>query len=393
MTDRAPEHLDPAREWAPIDYDAPPPPDPEFEPAPEHDPFLESGLHAEHGSVEPHAPAASRDRFPAPTASAPRRAAAPAGGSAQELLERVWGYDEFRGDQREIVEHVIAGGDALVLMPTGGGKSLCYQLPALARRGTGIVISPLIALMHDQVDALEQLGVRAAYLNSTLGLDERRLVEQRFVAGEIDLLYLAPERLQASMPLLQRGEIGLFAIDEAHCVSQWGHDFRPEYLQLGVLGEQWPEVPRIALTATATVATRDEIVERLGLHGARRFVSSFDRPNIFYRIVPKDRAREGLARFIEAEHAGQAGVVYCLSRKSVEQTAQFLADARTASSWSPRSPSAWASTNPMSASSPTSICPARSRATTRRPVEPAVTASRRRPGSPMVCRTSCSCAA
>jgi ATP-dependent DNA helicase RecQ len=246
--------------------------------------------------------------------------------TAQQVLEQVWGYPEFRGQQAEIIDAVVQGRDALVLMPTGGGKSLCYQVPALVREGTGVVISPLIALMQDQVDALGQLGVRAAYLNSTLDIDERRLVEQQYIAGELDLLYLAPERLQATIPLLQRGNISLFAIDEAHCVSQWGHDFRPDYLQLSMLHEQWPDVPRIALTATATLATRDEIVERLGLDGAAKFVSSFDRPNIQYRIVPKDRARDSLHKFIKAEHPGDAGIVYCLSRKSVEQTAEYLSD-------------------------------------------------------------------
>lgn len=245
---------------------------------------------------------------------------------AAEVLSRVFGYDAFRGDQARIIDTVVGGGDALVLMPTGGGKSLCYQIPALVRPGTGIVISPLIALMQDQVDALGALGVRAAFLNSTQGADERRRVETAYVAGELDLLYLAPERLSvpSTLALLDRGTIALFAIDEAHCVSSWGHDFRPDYLTLAVLGERWPGVPRIALTATATEATRAEIVSRLGLGGASTFVSSFDRPNIEYRIVTKDKPRDQLLELLRTEHAGDSGIVYCLSRKSVDETAQFL---------------------------------------------------------------------
>ncbi|MGO2111083.1 MAG: DNA helicase RecQ [Pseudoclavibacter sp.] len=244
--------------------------------------------------------------------------------SALEVLRRTFGFDEFRGEQAEIIRQVASGGDAVVLMPTGGGKSLCYQIPSLIREGTGVVVSPLIALMQDQVEALGQLGVRAAYLNSTLSLDERREVERAYVAGELDLLYLAPERLAGAADLLDRGNLALFAIDEAHCVSQWGHDFRPDYLQLGVLGERWPDVPRIALTATATLQTREEIAERLHLTAAPMFVSSFDRPNIQYRIAPKQDARGQLLRILQNEHDGEAGIVYCLSRASVEKTATWL---------------------------------------------------------------------
>ena len=245
---------------------------------------------------------------------------------ALEVLSRVFGYDSFRGRQQEIIDHVTAGGDALVLMPTGGGKSLCYQIPALLRDGTGIVISPLIALMQDQVDALRALGVRAGFLNSSQAPGERREVEADFVAGRLDLLYLAPERLrtESTLRLLDRGTISLFAIDEAHCVAQWGHDFRPDYLELSALHERWPAVPRIALTATATEATRTEIAQRLNLTGARHFVSSFDRPNIQYRIVPKNEPRRQLLGLIRAEHPGDAGIVYCLSRASVDATTEFL---------------------------------------------------------------------
>jgi ATP-dependent DNA helicase RecQ len=247
---------------------------------------------------------------------------------AHELLQRVFGYREFRGPQREIVDHLVAGGDCLVLMPTGGGKSLCYQIPALLREGTALVVSPLIALMQDQVDALRQLGVRAAFLNSSLAGEEAAAVERALVGGELNLLYVAPERLLTSrfLDLLDRSRLALFAIDEAHCVSQWGHDFRPEYRQLDVLHARWPQVPRIALTATADAPTRAEIVERLGLEDARQFVSSFDRPNIRYRVVQKNNARRQLLDFVQ-DHRGEAGIVYCLSRRKVEDTAAALCEA------------------------------------------------------------------
>jgi ATP-dependent DNA helicase RecQ len=247
---------------------------------------------------------------------------------AQRILHRVFGYESFRGQQEDIIRHVCDGGDALVLMPTGGGKSLCYQIPALVRDGTGVVISPLIALMQDQVDALRQLGVNAGYLNSTQDIEQRREVERSFVMGQLDVLYLAPERLRtdSTVRLLDRGKISVFAIDEAHCVSQWGHDFRPDYLELSMLHERWPDVPRIALTATATQATREEIAIRLKLAGAKMFVSSFDRPNIQYRIVPKNEPKKQLLSFLRTEHPGDAGIVYCLSRDSVEKTAAWLVE-------------------------------------------------------------------
>jgi len=245
---------------------------------------------------------------------------------ALHLLQTVFGYPAFRGQQGQIVEHVGNGGDALVLMPTGGGKSLCYQIPAMIRDGVGVVVSPLIALMQDQVDALAEVGVRAAFLNSTQTYEEAARIERLVRTNQIDLLYVAPERLltQRCFDLLQDSQIALFAIDEAHCVSQWGHDFRPEYIKLSVLHEQFPTVPRIALTATADQLTRDEIIHRLALNDAAQFVSSFDRPNIRYQIVEKTNGRKQLLDFITTEHAGDCGIVYCLSRKKVEETAEFL---------------------------------------------------------------------
>jgi ATP-dependent DNA helicase RecQ len=246
-----------------------------------------------------------------------------------QLLHAVFGHAGFRPHQEDIVSHLVEGGDALVIMPTGGGKSLCYQLPALVREGTGIVVSPLIALMHDQVVALKQLGVRAEYLNSSLTAEEARRVENALLAGELDLLYVAPERLltERFLGLLDRAQTALFAIDEAHCVSQWGHDFRPEYVQLSVLHERYPNIPRIALTATADAPTRAEIAERLQLQDARHFVTGFDRPNIRYHVrAEASGAREALLRFIREKHAGEAGIVYCLSRKRVDEVAAWLND-------------------------------------------------------------------
>ncbi|WP_448207320.1 DNA helicase RecQ [Azospirillum sp. sgz302134] len=245
---------------------------------------------------------------------------------ALEVLRSVFGYSAFRGQQADIIAHVIRGGDALVLMPTGGGKSLCYQVPALVRDGVTVVVSPLIALMRDQVTALRELGVRAAFLNSSLDAAEAREVERAMVRGEIDLVYVAPERLVTPrfLDLLDRTKLALFALDEAHCVSQWGHDFRPEYLQLSILHERHPTVPRIALTATADAQTRAEIKEKLGLTEARVFLSSFDRPNITYRVVPKKSERQQMLAFLRENHPEDAGIIYCMSRAKVEEVANWL---------------------------------------------------------------------
>src|SRR6202795_2540757 len=264
--------------------------------------------------------------MPVPATGSARNAKSP---NARSVLNAVFGLPAFRGEQKEIVSHVTGGGNCLVLMPTGGGKSLCYQLPSLLRQGCGIVVSPLIALMRDQVAGLLEAGVRAAVLNSTLSFSEAAAVEARLLAGDLDLLYVAPERLLTPrcLALLGRADIALFAIDEAHCVSQWGHDFRPEYIGLSVIAERFPDVPRIALTATADELTRNEIVDRLGLAGAPRFVASFDRPNIRYEIVEKQNAPAQLKTFIGERHAGDAGIVYCLSRAKVEDIADTLAKA------------------------------------------------------------------
>jgi ATP-dependent DNA helicase RecQ len=247
---------------------------------------------------------------------------------ARKTLRDTFGYDSFRPGQEDVIGHLLGGGDALVLMPTGGGKSLCYQIPAIVREGTGVVVSPLIALMQDQVAALRQAGVRAAFLNSTLAPQEARAIERELLDGSLDLLYVAPERLMTErhLDLLSRARLALFAIDEAHCVSQWGHDFRPEYLQLSALHERFPQVPRVALTATADPPTRREIVERLALDRARSFIGGFDRPNIRYRIVEKRSSREQLLRFLDAEHPGDAGIVYCLSRRKVDDVARWLGE-------------------------------------------------------------------
>ncbi len=299
----------PPDDWAPEPDDWVPPPDTGAPPP-------------DWAAAAPLAPGPGRP------AATPRERRAASSGYATPLdaLRTVYGYDAFRGDQADVIEHVVAGGDAIVLMPTGAGKSVCYQVPALVREGTGLVVSPLIALMHDQVDALRANGVRAAYLNSTQAPDERAQVERAYLAGELDLLYVAPERLNTSSTarLLEGGKLSVIAIDEAHCVSQWGHDFRPDYLGLGDLAERFPGVPRLALTATATPATHAEIGERLRLPEARHFVASFDRPNIQYRVEPKVEPRKQLLSFIRTQPEGSAGIVYALSRKSVDQTAAYL---------------------------------------------------------------------
>ena len=327
--------------YAPDDYDAPPPPDYGYEFAggsgAQSGRGSQSGLSSTRvgngqpgsGPVawgQPSGSQASQQVQQQASPQAARQQASAKFATAAEALHTVFGYDSFRGEQADIIDQLIGGGDAVVLMPTGGGKSLCYQIPSLVREGTGIVVSPLIALMQDQVDALTAVGVRAAFLNSSQDAATRNQVERDYIAGNLDLLYVAPERLssESTKQFLARGTIALFAIDEAHCVSQWGHDFRPDYLALSELADRWPDVPRIALTATATDATHQEITSRLQLQKAKHFVASFDRPNIQYRIVNKAEPRKQLLSFIKTEHPDDAGIVYALSRKSVEATAEFL---------------------------------------------------------------------
>jgi len=247
--------------------------------------------------------------------------------NALEILNSLYGYESFRGHQADIIDHVTEGNNALVLMPTGGGKSICYQIPSLLREGVGIIISPLIALMQDQVGAMQQLGVRAAFLNSSLDRSEQNRIEQKLLAGELDLLYIAPERLiqPYALDMLSRCKLALFAIDEAHCVSQWGHDFRSDYLSLSLLAERFPAIPRIALTATADIRTRKEIIERLSLTGAKAYISGFDRPNIRYAIANKTTPKKQLLAFLQ-QRKSEAGIVYCLSRKKVEDTAEWLTE-------------------------------------------------------------------
>jgi ATP-dependent DNA helicase RecQ len=309
--------------WDPDEFA--PPPDDEWAPPPTAEWQQSESV----GGGSGRRSALSRGAAPDPARAI---AAPPRFATAAEALHTVFGYDSFRGEQAEIIEQVVGGGDAVVLMPTGGGKSLCYQIPSLLREGTGIVVSPLIALMHDQVDALVRNGVRAAYLNSSQQPFERAEVERAYLAGELDLLYIAPERLNSEpvRRFLEGGRIALFAIDEAHCVAQWGHDFRPDYLALSELASRWPDVPRIALTATATDATHREITTRLSLEGAKHFVSSFDRPNIQYRIASKLEVRKQLLDFVRSEGVDASGtpvsgIVYALSRASTEKLAAFLA--------------------------------------------------------------------
>jgi ATP-dependent DNA helicase RecQ len=309
---------DPEAEPPPLDEE--PPYDPFYDEGPVSGPASARGAAFSSKAGGPSGAPETAVRAPEVTVPTPE--------TAVEALQRVFGYETFRGDQAAIIQNVIDGGDTVVLMPTGGGKSLCYQIPSLVRAGTGIVISPLIALMQDQVDALTAVGVRAAFLNSTQDAAERARVENAYLGGQLDLLYVAPERLssEATKRFLARGQIALFAIDEAHCVSQWGHDFRPDYLALSELAERWPDVPRIALTATATETTHAEITERLGMQQAKHFVASFDRPNIRYRIENKGEVRKQLLSLIQGEHPTDSGIVYALSRNTVEKTAQFLAD-------------------------------------------------------------------
>ena len=243
-----------------------------------------------------------------------------------DILQRIYGYDRFRGQQQDIVDHVTAGGDAFVVMPTGSGKSLCYQIPALLREGVGVVVSPLIALMQDQVTALKQYNIAAAAINSSMSWQEIAAIKEQLKQGKFDLLYVAPERLvmEEFLSMLAEVPLALFAIDEAHCVSQWGHDFRPSYVELSILSQRFPKVPRIALTATADAPTRSDIVERLALREGGIFVDGFDRPNIHYRIAYRDKPKEQIWRFIQDKHADDSGIIYCLSRKKVDDMAQWL---------------------------------------------------------------------
>ena len=330
--------------------------------------------------------------------------------TALNILNSVFGYPAFRGKQADIIGHITSGQDCLVLMPTGGGKSVCYQIPALMLKGVAIVVSPLISLMQNQVAALHEIGIHAAVLNSSLPHKEVHIVEQLLLEGELDLLYVAPERLLTPrfQDLISQIPLALFAIDEAHCVSQWGHDFRPEYSQLAILHERFPDIPRIALTATADPDTRQEIIERLALHNAKIFVSNFDRPNIHYHVVDKTNGKQQLLSFIQTEHPDDAGIVYCLSRKKVENIAAWLNAngvralpyhagmsplehgikklfyATIILSWLQPSPLAWVSTSPMYGLLRIWICPRVLRPITRKPAGPAVTVRKPMPGWHMV---------